>query len=272
MAFLPISVLALLSLVGAATPAGAPQSGERVDVALVLAGDVSGSMTAAELRLQRDGFAAAFRNPALLQAIRAGTLRRIAVAYVDWAGPGEHWQIVPWTIITDQPTSDAFADRLAAAPIVRGHLTSLSDGLLFAAAQFAGMTVTADRMTIDVSGDGPNNAGPAMAATRDLVVGEGITVNGLPLGAGKPDVTRGPNGAAPQSFQVDLDAYFSSCVIGGEGAFTMPVATPPELFEAIQRKLILEIAAQPARLVPAAFVAPAATANCDAERDIQYPP
>ena len=60
---------------------------EPVDLLLVLAVDVSLSMDLDEQRLQRDGYVAAFRDPFVLAAIASGAHRRIAVSYVEWAGP-----------------------------------------------------------------------------------------------------------------------------------------------------------------------------------------
>ena len=122
-----------LLLFGAVDPAKAAVA---VDVALVLAGDVSGSMTPDARWIEREGLAVALRDPDVLAAIGLGGLGRIAVTYVEWAGPREQWQVVPWTIIGDRQAAEAFAARLVRAPVVGGKLTSLSAGLLFAARQF----------------------------------------------------------------------------------------------------------------------------------------
>jgi hypothetical protein len=107
------------------------------------------------------------------------------------------------------------------------------------------------RHTIDVSGDGANNAGPPVAPVRDALVAGGITINGLPLPTPQ---SGGPfayltDAAAP----VDLDRYYIDCVIGGAGAFVMPVDGPSTYFAAIRRKLVLEIAGLPARVFAASF-------------------
>ena len=88
---------------------------------------------------------------------------------------------------------------------------------------------------IDVSGDGPNNQGPPVAAMRDEVVAQGITINGLPLMT---------NGGLSSVYDVDdLDKYYTNCVIGGPGAFMMPVNDWSQFPEAVRRKLVLELAA-----------------------------
>jgi hypothetical protein len=255
--------LASVSLLAAWLTAAAGHAPDApVDVALVLAADVSGSMTEARLETQRDGFAAAFHNPALIAAIHAGIHRRIAVAYVEWAGSDEHWLVAPWTVIDDAASAEAFAGRLSAAARERGRHTSLSAGLLFAAAQFGRLDMPADRMTIDLSGDGPNNAGPPIAATRDLVVTHGITVNGLPIAQPQLALPVSPYAEMQEPRPIDLAAYFAACVIGGAGSFTMPIAAPGQLFAAIQRKLVLEIAGEPAHFTLAAFT-PGHPANAD---------
>jgi hypothetical protein len=226
----------------------------QVDVALVLTADVSSSMAETDALLtQRAGFVAAFRNPAVVEAIRAGATGQVAVTYVEWADTAEQWIVVPWTVIGDGRAAEAFAERLEGAPTGVGYKTSLSFGLLFAAAQFATSGVAAMRQTIDVSGDGPSNAGPPIAAVRDFVVGKGITINGLPFPTQNDN--DGPYEYLVTRPHIDMDAYFEHCVIGGPGAFVMPVSDPSQIFTAIRRKLVLEIAGLPARIIPASFAA-----------------
>ena len=57
-----------------------------VDLALVLAVDVSPSMDVEELTLQRQGFIEAFRSPEVHEAVRRGSAGRIVVMYAEWAG------------------------------------------------------------------------------------------------------------------------------------------------------------------------------------------
>jgi hypothetical protein len=98
---------------------------------------------------------------------------------------------------------------------------------------------------IDVSGDGPNNMGLPVAPSRNEVISDGITINGLPIML-KPVNTFG-------GFNIpDLDIYYEDCVIGGPGAFVVTVKDVRDFESAIRRKLVLEIAGSPAHLVPAA--------------------
>ena len=97
-----------------------PRAPTDVDVALVLAVDVSTSMDPDEQDLQRRGYVEAFRSPLVHQAIRTGMLGRIAVTYVEWAGaahPRYQKVVVSWTILDTPKDGIAFANRLARAPI-----------------------------------------------------------------------------------------------------------------------------------------------------------
>jgi hypothetical protein len=215
-----------------------------VDLELVMAVDVSLSMDLDEQRLQRDGYVAAFRDGELHHAIASGVHGRIAVTYMEWAGPSVQAVVIPWTVIDGPAAARAFADRLAAQPISRQRLTSIGAALRFAHGLMAGSGVAGIRRVVDVSGDGPNNSGPAAPAARDELVAAGIVVNGLPIML---------RTAVPGYFDLaDLDRYYAHCVIGGPGAFMVPVREIAELKAAIRRKLLLEISgAEPAvRVIP----------------------
>ena len=66
---------------------GPAQAAEAVDVALVLAADVSRSINEQEFGLQRRGYAAAITSSRLFDAIRAGTHGAIAIAFVEAVCP-----------------------------------------------------------------------------------------------------------------------------------------------------------------------------------------
>lgn len=216
-----------------------------VDLELVLAVDVSRSMDYDEQQLQRDGYAAAFRHPEVIQAIRSGMVGRIAVTYMEWSGPFYQQQLVPWTVVGSGAEAEAFASALEKAGLVRESGTSISGGLQAAAQLFASSGARGGRRTIDVSGDGPNNMGVPVAAMRDSVVEQGITVNGLPI------VLK--TGDAYSMFSIpNLDVYYEDCVIGGPGAFMITVDDTNGFEKAIRRKLVLEIAGLRPRLMTAA--------------------
>jgi hypothetical protein len=203
-----------------------------VDLELVLAVDVSLSMDLEEQRLQRDGYVAAFRDPEVHKAITSGSRGRIAVIYMEWAGAPTQQVVVPWTVIDGPAAARAFADRLEAVPISRARMTSISAALQYSARLFETSGARGVRRVIDVSGDGPNNAGMPVVPVRDDVTAKGIVINGLPiilkLAAGFFDLP-------------DLDQYYVDCVIGGAGSFMIPIKQRSEFQTATRRKLLLEI-------------------------------
>ena len=223
-----------------------------VDLELVLAVDISRSMDYDEQQLQRDGYVEALRHPEVVAAIRSGPIGRIAVTYVEWAGPLHQAMVVPWTMVASAAEAEAFAAAVGAAPLVRERGTSISEGLDFAAGLFAASGANGSRRAIDVSGDGPNNMGLPVVPVRDRIVAEGITINGLPILL-KPASAIGPYNIP------DLDIYYEDCVVGGPGAFMITVDDPARFAMAIRRKLVLEIAGvapEPRVIRAAAFEAP----------------
>ncbi len=226
-------------------PPGLARSGEtqRVDLELVLAVDVSLSMDADEQRLQREGYVAAFRDPAVHRAIASGAGGRIAVAYIEWAGEHAQETVVPWTLIDGPPSAEAFVAQLDGTDVSRLRGTSISSALNFTSTLFVDNGYQAMRQVIDVSGDGQNNMGSPVLEARAAALDKGITINGLPI-----MLHTNYDGM----FSIgDLDIYYENCVIGGPGAFLVTVETIDRLAEAIRRKLVLEIAGLPARIVPA---------------------
>jgi len=228
-----------------------------VDLELVLAVDVSDSMSADELRLQRDGYVSAFRDPGIAAAIGYGEIGRIAVLYLEWAGPDHLRVLRPWTVLSSLNDAAAFAHALAAEPLATGSpgsdramsfgtvldpppiatatATSISAALLVALGEFRDRGPQSVRRVIDVSGDGTNNAGPPLAPVRDLLVSEGIVINGLPLTWPIGDSAEAPF-AKPF-----LERYYEACVIGGPGAFSIVANHISGFREAVRQKLLMEI-------------------------------
>ena len=203
-----------------------------VDLALVVAVDISYSMDPEEQALQRDGFAQAFRNPAVHDAIRRGMLGRIAVVYAEWAGAFDQRVVVPWAVLDNPESVMAFADRIAGVPLRRAQRTSIAGAIDFGAKLLEESGFEATRRVIDVSGDGPNNQGRLVTLARNEAVAKGITVNGLPVMLKKPGYL---------DIQ-DLDAYYRDCVIGGAGAFMVPAREKDQFQAAIRTKILLEVA------------------------------
>jgi len=227
-----------------------------VDLKLVLAVDASSSMDIYEQRLQRNGYVAAFRSPAVLQAIMSGLRRRIAVAYVEWGDPESQAVVVPWTIIDGAESANRFASELAAAPVNRFFGTSIAQALAYSTALLSRSEFISNRWVIDISGDGPNNMGPPVEPARNTVLSRGITINGLPI------MIRVRWGGGVYNIS-GLDDYYRHCVIGGPNAFVVAVRSREKFAEAIERKLVMEImATTPTRITPIADARPLAETDC----------
>lgn len=206
-----------------------------VDVELFLAVDVSRSMSPGELEIQRRGYAEALSSDEVIAAITGGMIGRIALTYVEWAGSDSQRVIVPWTLVDSPDSARTVAATLSASFSSGMRRTSISGAIGYAADSFEDNGFFAFRRVIDISGDGPNNQGPLVLPARDAALAKGLVINGLPL------MTREGMGGAWHL--EDLDAYYRACVIGGPGAFVIPVHGWPQFADAVRRKLILEIAA-----------------------------
>ena len=219
----------LASLPGRAGAQPAPA----VDVLLVLAVDVSRSVTDEEARLQREGYRAAMTDPGVAAAIAGGQLGAIAVAYVEWAHYDFQDLIIPWTRIAGRQDAQDWSDRLGRSPRQSVSWTSISGALAFSGRLLAASPFEGTRHVVDVSGDGANNNGPPAEEERDKLVAAGVTINGLPIINPHPRFGR---------LELDVDKYYQASVIGGPGAFLVVAEDFADFADAIRRKLIQEIA------------------------------
>lgn len=240
-------LIALLGLALTLAPA-ASRAADTVDLLLVLAADVSRSVTEPKFRLQREGAAAAITHPDVLSAVTSGPNRRIAVCFVEWATAGQQKVVIDWTIIEDAASARHFGDRLIETPRSFMGSTSVSDAIDFSAGQLERAPFRSERRVIDVSGDGTNVSGRSVREARDEAVARGITINGLviltPLEESlRPDHTNPPGG---------LEKYFQENVIGGPGAFTVVAENHAAFGRALTKKLIAEIAGLTPRELAAA--------------------
>ena len=209
-----------------------------VDVTLVLAIDASGSVEDDRFELQKRGFAAAFRDPRVIQAIRAGDHQSIAVMMLQWTGPPLQEVMVPWTLVKDEASAGVLAAIIESAPRrLMGGGTSISGAIDYSVKALAASPYRGTRRVIDISGDGSNNLGRPAEQARDDAVRAGIRINGLPILAVEPD----------------LDEYFRKSVIGGPGAFSIPAKDYDQFAEAILRKLVTEISRNTTRTPILAF-------------------
>ncbi|MBV8167724.1 MAG: DUF1194 domain-containing protein, partial [Alphaproteobacteria bacterium] len=164
----------------------AMRAAEPVDLALVLAVDVSRSIDEQEFQLQRQGYAAALTNPRVLRAITSGTFRGIAISYVEWSTDHEQRVIVDWTVVRDEEAAATVAQAIVAAPRPFASRTSISAAIDFSVRHVERAGVEAVRRIIDVSGDGTNNSGRDIGQARDDALAKGITINGLVILSDSP--------------------------------------------------------------------------------------
>lgn len=219
-------LLAILAacLIGLGAPAARAQ--QAVDVQLVLAIDSSSSVTIDEYYLQLEGYAAAFKHPDLLKAIRSGPNRAIAVSLFEWSGPTQKEVNFPWRILSDEASIAAFADELAVAPrLVLGGETAIGDAIDFGVKLFDESPGAGGRLVIDISGDGISNRGREVSAARDDAVFAGITINGVAILNEEPR----------------LDAYYKAFVVGGTGAFALAARDYEDFKDVIVKKLVREV-------------------------------
>ena len=247
------ALLAIASILLACAfgPMAAAQGELEVDVELVIAVDVSRSMTPRELEIQRRGYAEALVSEEVLGAIRHGFLGQVAVTYVEWAGTRSQRVVIDWTLLRGRADAEAFAARLTAHFDTTLRRTSISGALDYAAARFLGNGYTSLRQVIDISGDGPNNQGRPVTFARDDALAQSIVINGLPL------MTQ--EGMGSEWHLDDLDEYYRHCVIGGPAAFVIPVLEWSHFPQAVRRKLVLELARP--RKLPAARARPVRAAS-----------
>ncbi len=208
-----------------ATPALAQQ--REVDLELVLMADASGSIDAGEIALQRQGYAQAITDPAVISAIRGGMLGQIAVVYVEWAA--NQAVVVDWTIIDSAETAQGFADALLIPPRQAVGRNAIGAALLVGQQLIASNDFTGIRRVIDFSGDSIGNfSGPTIEAARISVLDAGIVINGLPI--------------VRRNNSDELESAYRNRIIGGPGAFVVVADTGDRFAEAVRRKLVLEIA------------------------------
>jgi hypothetical protein len=224
------SIAFCLSLTPPALAADIP-----VDLELVFAVDVSGSVDWEEAALQRRGYIEALRSEEVVNAIRSGAHGKIAVAYVEWAGTYLQRTVIDWTVLDGADSVGSFTDTLSRASIESGPWTSISAAIQYVVPMFARNDYQGTRRVIDVSGDGPNNQGIPIIEARAQALAAGITINGLPI----VNDRQGPGSTRNIK---DLDRYYRDCVIGGTGAFMIVANNFKDFATAIKRKLIFEIA------------------------------
>ncbi len=209
-----------------------PAWAEEVELELVLLADASGSITDYEIQFQRQGYADAITDPAVLSAIAGTNYGSIAVTYVEWAANTA--VVVDWQKIDGLESATAFASALTAPPRQAFGRNAIGAALLDGKRLIETNEFTGWRKVIDFSGDSPNNySGPSIEEARQEVISAGITINALPILCRFCDT--------PVRY-ADLGKIYEERIIGGMGAFVITAVSEEDLAVAIRRKLILEIA------------------------------
>lgn len=201
------------------------QSQEKVDLELVIAVDVSGSVDSEEYTLQMGGIAAAFREPQMFDAIRASTPNGIAVTVVLWSSSDEQNAVVGWRRVANPDQAVDFAAAVDGARRSSSGNTAIGSAISHATGLFLGNGFDGSRRVIDVSGDGISNDGPDIAPARDRALARGITINGLVIVEGNLVANR----------------FYREQVVGGVGAFVVSARGFADFAEAFLRKLLREI-------------------------------
>ncbi|MEQ8318785.1 MAG: DUF1194 domain-containing protein [Rhodospirillales bacterium] len=230
---LPLA-LTLFLILGLSVLATGPLRAEPVDLELVLAADGSGSIDDDELRLQREGYAAAIQHPKILDAIRGGYHQKIALAFVEWGAPWSQHTIVDWTVIDGPESAARFADALLAAPRMAESYNSISEAIVYSVNLIESNVYQGRRKIIDISGDGPQMNGRPLPEAKALAMLAGITINAL--------VVYKPGGLRSGPYGEPLIDHYQNDVIGGRGAFAHMAEGREQFAPAILKKMILEIA------------------------------
>jgi hypothetical protein len=223
--------LACMSCGGAAMA----QTGDapRVDVALVLTVDASGSIDSPEFQLQKEGIAGAVADPEVLSTIQSGRSGRIAIAYVEWGAPGGAKMVVNWMLVSDAASAAEFGNAVLQAPRSIQSYNAIGDAIDLAVKLFDACPCQPTRRIIDVSGDNPDNRShvPAPLA-RDTAVAGGVTINALAI---LQDGRLGPEG------RPWLVETYERTVIGGFAAFAIAANSRADFARALREKMVLEI-------------------------------
>ena len=237
---LRIKILSAVAALLLAAPSQAQDAA--VDLALILAVDVSMSIDEGEAGVQRIGYIHALRDERVAEAIRSGPIGRIAITYMEWSSIYHQRVVVPWRVVSDLQSARAFAAELDEAALKSGSTTSISGGIDFAVKLFEDSGYEATRRVIDISGDGYSDYGRPPVEARDDAMAKEITINGLAIMNKRADWKQ----ASPE----DLDQYYRDNVIGGPGSFYIAVHSLNDFSQSVLQKLILEIASLKAPETP----------------------
>ncbi|MEM8580291.1 MAG: DUF1194 domain-containing protein [Pseudomonadota bacterium] len=191
-------------------------------VALLLMMDVSQSVDAGEYRLQTEGLARALEDGEIRDTMQRG---EIALAVMQWSGTGAQSLSIPWRQMRSAADLDTMVADVRAMP--RAFLmsnTAVGDAI-FAGLSYLETAPSCARRVIDISGDGPDNAGSAPLTARHRAERNGVTINGL----------------AVESLGLSITNYYRSLVIT-RGGFVETARGYRDYARAIRAKIARETA------------------------------
>jgi Ca-activated chloride channel family protein len=157
------------------------------ETALMLAVDVSGSITGDEYVMQMNGLADALLDPDVMAALVDGQDR---LALMHWSGLRKQRLSLGWQILRTQQDVAALAATIRTIKRPKDHTdTAIGAALFVALSQFP--VPGCARQVIDLSGDGAENSGTYLPAARAEVIARGIMLNGIAIenGLGSSHIT-----------------------------------------------------------------------------------
>jgi hypothetical protein len=233
--FLSLRSLILASAVGAGmagayTASVAQDDLPKVDAALILSVDVSSSVDEKRYQLQMEGIAAALEDDSVISTVLGGANGAILIAMVTWSDRSK--LSVPWTMISNPAHAKVLANTIRKLPQQEGAFTCAGRMARYLADKVvARMPAKAEKIVVDVSGDGPDNCntGQLLENARNDLFGAGVTINGLPILDGKDAAT--------------IEDWYKDNMIGGPGAFIVTAKGYDDFARAFRQKFVVEVSA-----------------------------
>jgi hypothetical protein len=220
-----LAPLLALALALALTLGAGPAAAQVYRLALSLGLDVSSSVDSREYALQREGLAAALSAPDVQAAFLAVPGHHVALHIYEWSGRSQQVTRQDWAEIRDAADLDAVAAGLRAQGRSYAQFPTALGFAMGYGARALEQQPFCSQHTLDISGDGTNNDGFAPEVARREFPFEGVTVNGLVIGANWETLAR----------------YFGRFVIQGPGAFVETAQEYTDFERTMRRKLLREL-------------------------------
>lgn len=193
-------------------------------LALVLALDVSSSVDAREDSQQRNGLAAALVAPEVQDAILSDPGYYVALHVFEWSGRYQQSTMIDWYALRSAKDITDAAATIAGSTRRHANFPTALGYALGHASTMLTKAPPCERKTVDVSGDGRNNAGFGPKTAYEHFPFDEVTVNGLAIGGNMEG----------------LKQYYQTDVIRGPFAFVETAVDFDDFERAMKRKLIRE--------------------------------